>query len=96
MPPETAPGPALYGIVQLPDVMKALTIDSAAQAKLAQAIYELQTNPRPDGHEPADEYSAGLTSLVIDKTAPPYTIVYSIDDDNRRVIVIAVYEKRWG
>jgi hypothetical protein len=69
--------------------------DSAAQNHLLRGILALQANPRPAGHEAADGYGAGLASVIVDETVPPYCIVYQVDDDNRRVVVIAIYERRW-
>jgi len=87
--------PAPYAILQMPDVLRMLEQASAAQVPILKGILGLQTDPRPVGHEAADGYGAGFASVVIDDTSPPYRIVYQVDDEQRRVVVIAIYEKRW-
>jgi hypothetical protein len=86
----------LYGIVQMPDVMSAIAQDSAAQVALMQTIFGLQANPRPEGHEAKEEFGIGVASLLCEKTVPPYTILYRVDEEQQRVVVLAVYEKRWS
>jgi mRNA-degrading endonuclease RelE of RelBE toxin-antitoxin system len=89
-------GAGVYGIVQMPDVRKALESDPAHQIRLMKAIFALQDDPRPPRSERADEYGLGFNSLVSDDEHPPYGIVYRVDDDTKKVVVIAVYEKRWS
>jgi hypothetical protein len=93
--PETQT-PTQYAILQMPDVQRMIEQASAAQNHLLKEIWSLQANPRPDGHEAADAYGVGFASVIVDETVPPYTIVYRVDDDQKRVVVIAIYEKRWS
>lgn len=89
--------PDVYAILQMPDVLS--TVESTGAVKrpqLMQAIFELQTNPRPPGHEAADEYGDGFAKLIVEKVVPPYHILYRIDEERKRVVVIAVYEKKWS
>ena len=93
--PETAEQPTLYGIVHTPAVSKRLTQDNAASAKLMQIIFEFQTNPRPDGHQAADEYGPGLSTVLVDSTVPPYEIIYRVDEAQKRVVVLAISDAQW-
>jgi mRNA-degrading endonuclease RelE of RelBE toxin-antitoxin system len=96
MPPDAFTAHSMpYGIVQTPFVHEALAhANSAAQWPLAEAIMKLQTDPRPDGHEPADDFGKGYTAIVVG-TSPPFQIIYQVNEDEKRVLVIAVVEKRW-
>jgi mRNA-degrading endonuclease RelE of RelBE toxin-antitoxin system len=85
-----------YGILQTPFAIDALqSLEAAALPKVTQKLFELQTNPRPDGHEPAEEYGKGLSSIVIQDTSPPYRLIYQVDDEVRRVVVISI-SQRWA
>jgi hypothetical protein len=89
--------PELYGLVQTEDVMK--TIENAGPAKrplLWNSIWALQQNPRPEGHEATDAYVNGLAKLVVNQIDPPYHIVYQVDEQLKRVTVLAVYEMKWN
>lgn len=85
-----------YGILQTPVALDALrNLEAGALPTVTQKLYELQVNPRPDGHQPAEEYGEGLSSLVIQETSPPYYLIYRVDDEARRVVVIAISPKWW-
>lgn len=91
-----APVQEPYGILQTPLAIDALrNLEAVALPTVTQKLFELQINPRPDGHQPADAYGEGLSSLVIEETSPPYYLVYRVDDDDRRVIVMAITPKWW-
>jgi hypothetical protein len=68
--------------------------NSAAQWPLTEAILSLQTDPRPAGSEKADDYVPGYTAILV-KTVPPHQVIYLVDDDNKRITVVAVVEARW-
>lgn len=85
-----------YGILQTPVVLDALkNLEAVALPTVTQKLYELQINPRPDGHQPAEEYGEGLSSLFIQETSPPFFLIYRVDDDARRVVVMAIVPKWW-
>ena len=86
----------VYGIVQMPTALEAIQhASAAAQEPLFTAIFKLQTNPRPDEREPADDYLVGGSSIIVRTTNPHYRITYQIDDTAYRVVIIAVSEARW-
>jgi mRNA-degrading endonuclease RelE of RelBE toxin-antitoxin system len=89
-----AQAPVPYGVMQTPIARESVTnLAAAHRLTVMETILKLQDNPRPDGYESADTYGKGLTSITI--TNPPYIIVYSVDDDDHRVIIMAITEKRW-
>lgn len=86
----------LYGVIQTPVVRSALeSVNAASQLPLFKLIHDLQSDPRPPGHESAEAYGEGFAQLLADETVPPYIIIYRVDEERKRVIVIALMEKRW-
>jgi mRNA-degrading endonuclease RelE of RelBE toxin-antitoxin system len=86
--------PVPYGVIQTPIASQSvLHLAEAHRLTVMETIFKLQDNPRPDGYESADTYGKGLTSITIED--PPYIIVYSVDDEGHRVIIMAISEKRW-
>jgi hypothetical protein len=86
---------AVYGIVQTSTVQERLIQDNAASARLLEVLFELQANPRPPHHQPADEYGEGISVVVCESVTPHQEIIYRIDDANRRVVILAITELRW-
>lgn len=85
-----------YGVIQMPAVMEFIDHASAtAKWPLQQAIWQLQNNPRPVGHEPQDQGELGIAIITVQKTSPPYYVHYIVDDAARRVTIIAISEARW-
>jgi mRNA-degrading endonuclease RelE of RelBE toxin-antitoxin system len=96
MTADAATVPTTYGIVQTPFARETIKhANASAQLPLMDAITDLQGNPRPEGHEPADAYGEGYAAIVVRSTSPAYQIIYCVDDDTRRVTVIAIAEARW-
>jgi mRNA-degrading endonuclease RelE of RelBE toxin-antitoxin system len=93
--PETGEARTVYGVVQMEGVRWRLTEDSTAAPLLNALIFDLQSNPRPEGHKAKDEYGPGLSTVICEKTVPPYEIVYRVDDEKERVVIIAISEARW-
>ena len=80
----------------MPSAIEAIQhANAAAQAPLFTAIFQLQTDPRPDHREPADEFGVGFSSITVRTTTPFYLITYQVDDTAGRVVIIAVSEARW-
>jgi mRNA-degrading endonuclease RelE of RelBE toxin-antitoxin system len=87
----------LYGIVHAPGAWEAIQhANAASQQPLHAAIITLQTNPRPAERESEEDYSAGVSSIMVRITNPPYRITYEVDDEARRVVILAVSEARWS
>lgn len=87
---------APYGLVHMPDVQEMMIRDATAAARLMSVFFVLQDNPRPTGYQEADKYGPGIATISCDETSPKYTIVYRVDEERRKIFVIAVYEKVWS
>lgn len=91
-----AVGPEPYGILQSKIAQQALAnLEASALKPVTMMLGQLQTNPRPDGAEPDDQFGPGLTSLIIKDIVPPHYLIYRVDDDARRVVVMAIVPKWW-
>jgi len=91
----TAEAPILYAIIQMPHVMERLKMDNMSSAPLIAAIFKLQDDPRPAGSQAADAYGKGMSTLMCSDTVPPFEIVYQVDEEQRRVVVLAISEVQW-
>jgi hypothetical protein len=93
--PNDAAEPTVYAIVQMPEVQNRLTRDHVASELLMPLIFGLQSNPRPDGYKAAEEFGRGIFRVLCEDTTPTCEIVYRVDEEDRRVVVLAITELRW-
>jgi len=87
MPPENvAEMPIYYSIMKDPVMVieQVRKIPTAIQQKIYEAIDNLQTNPRPDGHEVVP--ARGFLRFSVDN----YTLLYEVNDEAKSIFVIAV------
>ena len=96
MPPDAVIEGQLYGIVKDGDVKTFIqTMTSSQRDELNNVIDSLQDNPRPASATTVT-YDIKLMKLVVDRTRPNYTILYTVDEQRARVTIIAIQEKRFS
>jgi len=99
VPPDAAAAsPVLYGIAKDPDVIGFLKHQTSSLRDIIQgAIDNLQFEPRPPGHEVIKIAGIEITNImVVDETTKPmYGLKCIVKDDEEKVYVIAIVEKRF-
>jgi hypothetical protein len=98
MPPDAAAAqPVLYSIAKDRDVIGFLKGRSSLQRDSIQEVIDnLQFNPRPSGHEIIKMAGIEIINIMVDGTQPKYSLKCIVRDDEEKVYVIAIVEKRFS
>lgn len=96
MPPDAAAAQT-YSIVKDRDVIDFLKERTSSQRDVIQGVIDnLQFNPRPPGHEVDKTYGIEIIRIIVDGTQPKFSLKYIVKDEEERVRVIAIMEKRFS
>lgn len=92
--PETFSEP--YGMVHSTVVQESFAnLEASAIIPVTRKLFELQSNPRPEGAESDEQFGPGMTRVMINDINPPYFLIYRIDEEAKRVVVMAIVQKWW-
>jgi hypothetical protein len=93
MPPDAMiDAPVLYSVFKyLPVIDLIRSLDPSNREEITGVMDDLQFDPRPPGHKPMALNSPYLT-FTVEGTQPKYLLVYTVDDNQSRIEVLALQE----
>ena len=87
--------PVVYSIIKDRELKVAINaLDPEQRVEVHDAIDELQDNPRPAGHEATAVPE--MLRWVVETTDPNFSLLYYVDDDEKKVIVIEIKEAHFS
>ncbi len=87
--------PVVYSIIKDRELKAAINaLDPEQRVEVYDAIDELQDNPRPAGHE--STAVPEMLRWVVETTDPNYSLLYHVDDEFKKVIVIEIKEAHFS
>lgn len=96
-PDAAAAPPVLYGITKDPDVIGFLRAQtSSLRERIQDAIDNLQFNPRPPGHKTIILGGTEIIKIMVDEGKIKYFLQCIVKDEELKVFVIAIVEKRFS
>ena len=86
-----------YSITKIQTVIDTIWgIPPSSREDVIRAIDRLQFEPRPDGHLVTRFGAYSIVTFVVKSTQPPYLLTYQVDEEKKKIFVVAVGAKTFN